>query len=185
MWSIIYLCLNCLKDVEIVSLPDTYMMTYVTILLDLVCRVTRRQTSSQSSQCLSMGWMAESHCFPNAAQCMRENCTIPIEGLQPKSGRDPDWAALSHTRLAVLRWCTETPERVPATAGKFERHTTSIDWSTESLLPCDRGIIKNTVPPRYLRTTAKALFIEKNVTQKFLGHPTLLLFHCARSSVTD
>ena len=62
--------------------------------------------------------------------------TFPL----PKSA----WPGLSPTRLAVLlRWGTETPERVPGTTGKFERHTPSVDWSTESALPCDRGIITN------------------------------------------
>ena len=40
-------------------------------------------------------------------------------------------------------WGTETSERVPGTASKFERHTPSVDWLTESALPCDRGIITN------------------------------------------
>ena len=81
----------------------------------------------------------------------------------PKSRRDQDWAALSCTCLAVLlRWGTETPERVPATAGKFELHTPSVDWSTESAVPCDRGIITNKHSTRW---TAKALFIEENVAK--------------------
>ena len=35
------------------------------------------------------------------------------------------------------------PERVSDTAGKFELHTLSVDWSTGSALPCDRGLITN------------------------------------------
>ena len=61
---------------------------------------------------------------------------------------------------------------MPGTAGKFELHTPSVDWSTESA--------------GYFWTTAKASFIEENVAQKFavlLGRPTLLLFvYCAHSS---
>ena len=45
---------------------------------------------------------------------------------------------------------------------------------------------KQTLSASYFWTTAKALFMEENVTQKFanlLGRPTLLIFvHCARSS---
>ena len=69
-------------------------------------------------------------------------------------------------------------------AGKCELHTLSVDWSTESSLPCNRGIITNTVPTRYFWTTAKASYGEENVAQKFavlLGHHTLLrfVFECA------
>ena len=54
--------------------------------------------------------------------------------------------------------------------GKFELHTPSIDWSTES----NR---ENTVPARYFWTTAKALFRRKCCAK--VWRPTMLLFvHC-------
>ena len=68
---------------------------------------------------------------------------------------------------------------MPGTAGKFELHTPSVDWSTDSALQCDRGIITNKYSThRVFLDTAKALFIEDNVAQKFavfLGHPTVAL----------
>ena len=68
-------------------------------------------------------------------------------------------------------------------AKKVELHTPSVDWSTESSLPCDRQVKHQKVPARYFWTTAKASFIEDhsflNVTLKFadlLGCSSLLLF---------
>ena len=60
------------------------------------------------------------------------------------------------------------PERVPGTSGKLERHTPSVDWSSESALPCGRGIITNTEPARYFWTKRRKLRLLKKMLSKSL-----------------
>ena len=95
-----------------------------------------------------------------------------LSGVEPYSSR---------CRL-LLRWGTETPERVPVSWSYTRRPLIGRQNHTS----LRQGDITNTLSARYFWTTAKALFIQGNVAQKFavlLGRPTLLIFvHCARSS---
>ena len=63
-------------------------------------------------------------------------------------------------------------------AYKFELHTTSVDWSTGTSLPCERTIITNKHRTRkvVLAETAKALFIEEMLRKSLLSFLDVLHF---------
>ena len=92
----------------------------------------------------------------------------------PPSGRDLDWAVLRRTRLAVLlRWGTETPERVPATwiytrrplIGRQNRHFRATgDNNQQTQYP--RGV-----------SGRRKLCLLKKMTRKCLP-PFLVVLHC-------
>ena len=86
------------------------------------------------------------------------------------------WPGLSRIQLysshVLLRWGTETPERP------------SVDWSTESSLPCDRGDNnKQTCEyPRGVSGQRGRLYLLKKMLRKFavlLGRHPLLLALCS------
>ena len=122
-----------------------------------------------------LGLMAHSHRRLRVGSVCIAHCRVSTAN----SGRDPDWAVLvsQYSSVGVLRaW------KGP---GKFELHTLSIDWSTESSLPCDRGIItnKHSTPWGISGQLRKLCLWKKQKFAVLLGRPTLLLFvRCARSS---
>ena len=98
-------------------------------------------------------------------------------------------SGLSRTRLAVLlRWGTETPERVPASLS-YTRRLLIVRQKRTSMRQGNNNKQTNTLSARYFLATAKASFIEENVAQKFavlLGRHLLLIFvHCACSSFSS
>jgi hypothetical protein len=83
-----------------------------------------------------------------------------------KSGCDPVWAVLVLPSSSVLLiWGTWRG------AGKFELHTPSVDWSTESSLPGDLGIKTNKQTNRFFRYMLwrKPLIHLRNVCFEFSG----------------
>ena len=80
-----------------------------------------------------------------------------------KSGWGPD-SVISRTYLSTRPLGYQD---VWKGANKFELHTLSVDWSTESPLLCDRGIITNKHSTcEVFLVTAKSLLIEENAAQK-------------------
>ena len=78
-----------------------------------------------------------------------------------KSERDPYWAILSRTRLAVLlRWGTERPERVPASSSYTRR------WLVDKIVTSVRlGDINNQTQYPQCISGQRWKFIEENVAQ--------------------
>ena len=104
--------------------------------------------------------------FPPAAAVrlsMNRHSTVHVSTA--KSGRVPDLAVISRTYLSVLlRWGAKTSERV-ATSSSYTRRPL-IGRQNRHCRATGGYIQTNTLPARYLWTTAKDLFIGENVGQK-------------------